>query len=106
MRVHPGDNCLSISGRVDVSNVADVRLALFDAIDHGAGELYVDVSALDVADATGLGVLVAAHRRAGRYGRTLVLVAVPPRLARLMTLTRLHRIMHTVDAIPAQMGIA
>lgn len=100
MRVHAAAGCLHLVGRVDVANVADVRLALATAIDAGTGDCYVDVSQLDVADATGLGVLVGAHRRAGRAGRRFVLVGVPPRLARLLTMTRLNRIMHTADAVP------
>ena len=90
-----GRQVLFLTGRLDVQTVADVRLALHEAIDEGTAELLLDVSELNVADATGLGVLVGAHRRAGRAGRTLVLRGVPPRLQRLLTATRLHRILRT-----------
>jgi anti-anti-sigma factor len=89
---------LRLEGRIDVRSVADVRLALHDAIDQGRHTLVLDVRDLDVADATGLGVLVGAHRRAGRAGRTLVLRDVPPRLQRLLGATRLHRILRTEPA--------
>jgi anti-anti-sigma factor len=46
-------------------------------------------------DATGLGVLVGAHRKAGRAGRTLVLRDVPPPVGRLLFLTRLDRVLRT-----------
>jgi hypothetical protein len=46
----------------------------------------------------GLGVLVGAHRSAGRVGRVLVLRDVPPPLARALTLTRLDRVLRTTRA--------
>ncbi|MGN6245811.1 MAG: STAS domain-containing protein [Motilibacteraceae bacterium] len=100
---------LVLSGRLDVHSVADVRAELHAAIDDGVGPLVVDLAGVEVADVTGLGVLVGAHRRAGRAGRTLVLRRVPPRLARLLTATRLHRILavetylaaHETDTAPA-----
>ncbi len=84
---------LLLSGRLDVHAAADVRLALHDAVEQAAGDLVVDVSAVEALDATGLGVLVGAHRHAGRAGRTLVLLDVPPVLARLLLVTRLDRVL-------------
>lgn len=91
---------LVLAGRLDVHCVADVRVALHAAIDDGAGPLVVDLAGVEVADVTGLGVLVGAHRRAGRLGRTLVLRRVPPRLARLLAATRLHRILTVETYLP------
>lgn len=84
-----------LSGRLDVSTVADVRAVLHDAADAGTGDLVVDLRAVQMLDATGLGVLVGTHRRAERGGRRLVLRGVPPRIVRLLTRTRLHRILVT-----------
>ena len=86
---------LVLRGRLDVRVTADVRLALADAVAHGSGDLVLDVSALDGVDATGLGVLVGAHRRAGRSGRSLVLRDVPPSLSRALLRTRLARVLRT-----------
>ena len=44
---------------------------------------------------TGLGVLVGAHRRAQRAGRTLVLRDVPDPVGRLLFVTRLDRVLRT-----------
>lgn len=95
VRREPGDHLVSLAGRLDVHVVADVRQALHEAVDAGSGELVIDLAGLEVVDASGLGVLVGAHRRAGRAGRRLVLRDVPPRMQRLMTATRLHRILST-----------
>ena len=82
-----------LQGRLDVAAAADVRLALADAVEAGSGDLVLDLSGVDAVDATGLGVLVGAHRRAGRCGRTLVLRDVPPAAARLLRRTRLDRVL-------------
>jgi len=86
---------LVLRGRLDVRVTADVRLALAAAVSDGTGPLVLDVAALEGVDAPGLGVLVGAHRRAGRAGRTLVLRDVPPALTRALLLTRLDRVLRT-----------
>ncbi|MCW2598569.1 MAG: anti-anti-sigma factor [Frankiales bacterium] len=86
---------VALSGRLDVHVAADVRNALAQAVDRGVGELVVDLAALEAVDATGLGVLVGAHRRAQRAGRTLVLTDVPATVGRLLLLTRLDKVLQT-----------
>jgi anti-anti-sigma factor len=90
--VEPGQ-VVHLTGRLDVHAAADVRLALADAVAAGEGDLVIDLAFLDAVDATGLGVLVGAHRRAGRAGRTLVLRDVPAPVGRLLFLTRLDRVL-------------
>ncbi|MGP3968270.1 STAS domain-containing protein [Streptomyces sp. 6N223] len=82
-----------VGGRLDVRSAADARLALHRAVDAGEGDLVLDLRGLDSWDATGLGVIMATHRRAGRCGRRLVLRDVPPRMRRVLVATRLHRIL-------------
>jgi anti-sigma B factor antagonist len=84
---------LSLSGRLSARTVADVRAALVAAIDHGSGDLVVDISGVDLVDASGLGVLVGAHRLAMRSERRLVLRGVPERIERLLAVTRLNRVL-------------
>ncbi len=86
---------VALAGRLDVHAAADVRLALADAVDRGVGELVLDLAGLEAVDATGLGVLVGAHRRAQRAGRTLVLEDVPAAVGRLLLVTRLDRVLQT-----------
>jgi anti-anti-sigma factor len=88
----PG-HVLALSGRLDVTSAADARLALAAALDDGDGDLVLDLAAVDAVDPTGLGVLVGAHRQAGRRGRTLVLRDSPEALERLLRRTRLDRVL-------------
>lgn len=90
---HRPGSLLALSGRLDVVVAADVRLALADAVDRGEGDLVLDLADLAGVDATGLGVLVGAHRRCGRAGRTLVLRDVQPQVARLLFVSRLDRVL-------------
>ena len=95
---------LHVSGRLDVHTVPDVRAALHAAVDAGRGELVVHLGGIVVADATGLGVLVGAHRRAQRTGRRLVLHDVPLPALRLLQVTRLHRVLQVEDEPAAASG--
>jgi len=87
---------LALLGRLGSATVGDVRTALGDAIEAGIEDLLLDLGGVELVDATGLGVLVGAHRRAERAGRRLVLRNVPERIDRLMLATRLHRVL-TID---------
>ncbi|GAA3117772.1 STAS domain-containing protein [Streptosporangium carneum] len=84
---------VDVGNRLDVGTVAGVRPRLHDAVDSGDGDLIVDLSRLEMIDATGLGVLVGTHRRALAAERRLILRGVPPRVMRVLAVTRLNRVL-------------
>ncbi|MET8332690.1 STAS domain-containing protein [Streptosporangium canum] len=90
---NPGAQMVSVGNRLDVGTVAGVRPRLHDAVDSGHGDLIVDLSGLEMIDATGLGVLVGTHRRALAAERRLILRGVPPRVMRVLAVTRLNRVL-------------
>ncbi len=92
---------LAVKGHLDVHASTDVRLALIDALALGSGDLVVDLGQVRSVDVTGLGVLVGAHRQAGRHGRTLVLHDVPEQVRRLLLVTRLDRVLRVSRTLPA-----
>lgn len=96
----PGSQVIRLGPRVDATTVADLRREVHAGIEGGSGDLVVDLSDVAVLDAAGLGMLVAAHRRAAAADRRLVLRAVPASVARLLAMTRLHRVLH-VERSPA-----
>ncbi|WP_407639533.1 STAS domain-containing protein [Kitasatospora azatica] len=99
-----GQAVLGLEGGLDVRSAADARARLHRAVDHGAGDLVLDLGGLESWDATGLGVIMGTHRRAGRLGRRLVLRSVPPQLQRLLVATRLHRILAVEGAVADPLG--
>jgi anti-anti-sigma factor len=99
MSVTGGNDAVALHGRLDVSVAAAARTALHAAVDDGAGDLVLDLRDLGSWDATGLGVIMGAHRRAGRCGRRLVLRDVPPQMHRLLTHTRLDRILTMENSV-------
>jgi anti-sigma B factor antagonist len=91
---HNEENVIRLAGLLDVRSVGDVRQLLNDLIDNSDGDIVVDLEAVDAVDATGLGLLVATHRRTQLLGRQLVLRHPVPSVVRILAVTRLHRILH------------
>lgn len=75
MRVqeNPGAQVVKVGNRLDAGTSAGIRPRLHEAVDSGEGDLIVDLSELEMIDATGLGVLVGTHRRALGAERHLIL---------------------------------
>ena len=92
---------VALTGRLDIVSVADVRLALHAVVDDGAGDVVLDLSGVEGIDSSGIGVLVGAHRRAGRAGRRLVVAASPVPVLRMLRLTRLDRVLVMSPVAPA-----
>jgi len=92
-----------VVGPLDVTTAADLRACLLDVLDvldepgnrpsAADADLVVDLSGVDAVDMVGVGLLVGVHRQAGRRGRRLVLTGVPPRVMRLLTATRLSKVL-------------
>ncbi|WP_433007208.1 STAS domain-containing protein [Kribbella sp. CA-294648] len=92
--VRDKENVVRLAGLLDVRSVGDARQAINQLIDNSEGDVIVDLEALDALDATGLGLLVATHRRTQLLGRQLVLRHPLPSVIRILAVTRLHRILH------------
>jgi anti-sigma B factor antagonist len=92
---------VELAGRLDGAGSGPARDALHAAIPAGSGRLVVDLSGVELIDATGLGVLVGSHRRARLAGRRLVLRDASPRAARILRLTRVDRVIETERAVVA-----
>jgi anti-sigma B factor antagonist len=88
----PG-SLISLTGRLSARTVAEVRSTLVAAIALGKGDLVLDISGVDLVDASGLGVLVGAHRLALRGERRLVIRSAPQRVERLLAATHLNRVL-------------
>ncbi|HEX7107223.1 MAG TPA: STAS domain-containing protein [Acidothermaceae bacterium] len=100
-----------IVGRLDVTTAADLRADLIGLLERdgaagpAAADLVVDLSAVETVDMVGVGLLVGVHRQAQRHGRRLVLTGVPPRVMRLLTATRLRRVLAVRDLPRSRPGL-
>ena len=78
-----------LSGDLDIVTSDQVKRDLTALVDGGHARLTLDLSAVGFVDSSGLGVLVALHRRAESLGGSFVVQAVPPQVQRLFDITRL-----------------
>ncbi len=85
---------VKIGSHLDVRNVGEMRSLLTAAQESATGDLVLDMSALQVIDAAGLGLLTAAHVRGERTGHRLVLRNCSKELRRVLAVTRLNRVLH------------
>ena len=88
------------AGEADICTVADLRRALCDAIGMDSPHVIVDLDRLSFMDASTLGVLVEAHRRASAMGRTLRVRCRTRQFRRLLTMTRLDGMLDPSGADP------
>ena len=82
----PAASAVVLRGELDLATLAEVEAMLAEALDRGAGDLVVDVSAVSFVDSQTIGALMAARSRATESGRTLCLHGVGPRFARVLEL--------------------
>lgn len=89
---------LRLSGELDVASAGDLDAALCAQLAAGRRVIEIDAAGLRFCDAAGLGVLVAAQRGCQAIGGRLHLIAVPPAIARLLSITGLTGLLPRLDS--------
>jgi anti-sigma B factor antagonist len=85
---------IKVGSHLDVRNVAHIRTELNAALDSQRGDVVVDMRDVVMIDAAGLGMLTAAHLRAERAGRQVILRYVSDDVRRVFAVTHLNRVFH------------
>ncbi|MFD4032660.1 STAS domain-containing protein [Streptomyces sp. NPDC058637] len=89
-----GDLALThVAGELDMATAPVLRAQALALIEQGHRHLILDLSAVTFCDSTGFSALVGIYRCAQTADGTLVLAAVPDRLARLLDLTGLSALL-------------
>jgi anti-sigma B factor antagonist len=88
---------LVLDGDLDVHSAPLVQQAVAAAVREGAGDVVLDLRLVSFVDSSGLGALIACHKRARHESCNLVLRAPSPRVARLLAVTTLDRVL-TVES--------
>jgi anti-sigma B factor antagonist len=97
---HVAPHVIAVHGEVDVLTSAFLRQELLDLANPPLATQIVDLRGVTFMDATGLGVLVGAQKRAAASGAEVILVLDQPfleRLFRLTALERAFRVFSTID---------
>jgi anti-sigma B factor antagonist len=89
-RREPGYVVVTVAGEVDIATVARLRERLA-ALAAGGLPLVADLDQVSFIDATGLGALAGAARRAAAHGASLHVVCARPQTRRLFRVTGLDR---------------
>jgi anti-sigma B factor antagonist len=84
---------VTVSGELDVATAPLLRDEISRAVDEGAREIVVDLLQVPFIDSVALGILVAASKRAKERGDVLSVVCDEPRIARIIQITGLDRIL-------------
>jgi anti-sigma B factor antagonist len=94
--VHPNGQgvMLRVGGEVDLATAPQLRAKLVDLVEVGeAGRVVVDLTPVAFMDSTGLGVLLAAHKRARANGRRVLLVCPEGPVLRVVRLTGIDKVL-------------
>jgi anti-anti-sigma factor len=87
-----------LRGEIDIATAPGLRERLFGLLRRGSGLVILDLSGVPFCDASGLGTLVGSHRHATMLGVTLRLTALRPRVARLVYINGMDRVLSVYPA--------
>ena len=85
-----GQITVTFAGELDYASADQACGYVRYAIDAYGGQVLLDVAGLSFCDARGLAALARMSRHAGQAGSSLHLVAVPPRLMKIIRITGLE----------------
>jgi len=83
-------NTLELIGSLDVRCIAELRAAVYGALEHCPGDVRVDLAGVESVDLTTLKMLAVANRVAERQGQRVVLSGGSPGVRRLLHLSHLR----------------
>ncbi|MFB7395165.1 STAS domain-containing protein [Streptomyces sp. NPDC056191] len=95
-----------VCGETDMDNAQELRRALTAALDSSAYGLDIDLSGVTFCDCTALHVLLRLNQQALGAGKTLVLTALSPRIARLLQITQTKHVFTTPADPPREAAAA
>jgi anti-anti-sigma factor len=84
--------CISVQGELDVSNIVEFRETLVKMIEQKSPHILLDCEQLKYIDSTGLGVLVAAYKKANELGGSIKIINLKPFLKKIFMITALDKV--------------
>lgn len=99
-----GDEVLELSGSLDARSTPEMRTALQRLLDVPGRVVVLDLGAVTSADVVALRVIAAASRLSALRGGRVVLRGVPDAVRRLLTVSRLARLVE-IERIPGSFAV-
>ncbi|UCH34990.1 MAG: STAS domain-containing protein [Armatimonadota bacterium] len=90
---------LCIGGEVDLYNTPQLKEQIQSLIEGGVRHLLVDLSDTQYLDSTALGALIGALKRLRERDGDLRLACPPPRIRKLLEITRLMKVFEVRDDV-------
>ena len=84
---------------IDITNAAELRAAVSEAVGSGSALVIVDMSRTRFCDSAGLNVLVASDRQARAEGGEVRLVIVAEAIVRVVALTGVDRVIPIYESV-------
>lgn len=94
-----GITVIDLSGEIDVGHAARLRDILDERIGGSTGTVLLNLSDVVFIDSSGLGVLIAAHRKAQDVEQTLALANPQAPVQRVFELTRTSRVFQVFTTV-------
>lgn len=105
--LEPGLREVAFSGRVDAQSAEDLRAVLRGLGLSSGDRVLVDLSAVELLDSMGIGVLGGLIRRAGESQAQIVLCGAPGAVQRTLEIAQFHRVVDMLaDRAAALMWLA
>lgn len=95
---------VAVAGEIDLLTAPALRERLISAIDGGADRLVLDLSAVGFIDSSGLGTLIAAHKRLREREGEFIIVATARAILSVLTLTGLDKVFTVVADVERAVG--
>lgn len=92
VKVVNGQVFVSLTGSMYVEEAAILRKKLISYHEAGHKVFFIDLSAVDYIDSSGLGVLVGIHKRALESGGSVTISGLTGTVKKLFELTRLTKV--------------
>lgn len=84
---------IALQGELDVANAPELRAELARHLDAGRRVIRVDLQRVEFMDSTAMGELISATERCAADHGSLILTNVPPRLYRVLALTKFDQVL-------------
>ena len=83
---------ISLKGEIDIFTSNELKEKLYNIVDTNKKDLLIDCKELNYIDSTGLGIFVAALKKAKQYEKKIVILNLKDNIKKLFIITGLDKI--------------